>query len=241
MRYAVLTDVHANALALEAVVDSLESRGIDSVVCLGDTVGYGADPGEAIAVIRQLCDKTVLGNHDSAAVSEGLEARFNQWARDAIAWTRTRLTEDEVEFLRGLPMTATHQGALLVHASPLDPGSWRYLIRGRDASAAFAAFEERLCLVGHSHEPVFFECGGTTTRVVPVGKLEMADDKRYIVNAGSVGQPRDGDPRASYAVVEPDAGTVEIVRVPYDTERAGRRITAAGLPAFLGERLSSGC
>ncbi|MFH1502973.1 MAG: metallophosphoesterase family protein [Candidatus Eisenbacteria bacterium] len=240
MRYAVLSDVHSNAPALRAVVDSFDANGVNSSVCLGDVVGYGADPVEAVAVIRKLCDVVVRGNHDNAASSEEFGGSFNDDAGEAIAWTRGQLSTAEASYLGGLPLSASYEGARLVHASPLNPGSWTYITRMRDATAAFRAFEEPLCLVGHTHEPVFYVTDGKRRRRREIPRLRMKHDRRYLINVGSVGQPRDGDPRASYAVVDTDEQTVEIVRVPYDTELAGRRIAGAGLPASLAERLTSG-
>ncbi len=240
MRYAVLSDVHANAQALRAVVSSLKVADVRSVVCLGDVVGYGADPGEVIAVSRTLCEVTVAGNHDRAASARDSGFLFNQSASEAIVWTREQLSDEEVSYLAGLPLTSVYEETLLVHASPRNPGAWTYVTGRRSAAIALSAFEERLCLVGHTHRPAFYVSDGEKARRLSLPKLTMQDGRRYLVNVGSVGQPRDGDPRASYAVVDTNADTVEICRVAYDTELAGRRILAAGLPVFLAERLNHG-
>lgn len=240
MRYAVISDVHANMEALTAVTDSIAAAGVETVVCLGDTVGYGPEPQAAVAAVRQLAAVSVLGNHDRAVFTEGAEARFNEWAEDAICWTREELDAEEIDFLSALPLSLVHEGAFMAHASPRDPASWAYVMDERDAAAQFGGFHETLCLIGHSHEPGFFEWDGTKAAELFGDVLVMESDKRYIVNAGSVGQPRDGDPRAAYAVVDDDELRGDIIRVEYDTERTGRKIVQAGLPAFLAERLTHG-
>ena len=240
MRYAVLSDVHGNRPALDSVVASLNEAEVDGVVCLGDIVGYGADPGYAIAVLRELASVIVTGNHDAAASSREHGFSFNARATEAIDWTRGVLAKPEKTYLRGLPFTAVHEGALLVHSSPRNPGTWPYVTTMRGARSAFSAFDEIVCFLGHTHEPAFFEWKDGKVTASPLPSLTMSDGSRYIVNAGSVGQPRDGDPRASYAVVDTDERRITIHRVEYDTERAGRDILAAGLPAFLAERLTRG-
>jgi predicted phosphodiesterase len=240
VRFAVLSDVHGNAQALRAVRRSLGADRVDSVVCLGDVVGYGADPDETIAAVRDMCEVTVTGNHDRAVCSDDHSFSFNEWASEAILWTRKRLTGEETEYLRGLPLTASHGGALLVHSSPRNAGSWTYVDTRRGAAVAFSAFEERLCLIGHTHEPAIYVSGMRKTRRLRTDELTMEDGHRYLVNVGSVGQPRDGDARASYGIVDTDAGTMKIRRVEYDAELAGRRIVAAGLPVYLAERLTQG-
>jgi len=240
VRYAVLSDIHANGEALSAVLSSMEKAGLEHAVCLGDTVGYGAEPSEAIRSVRKWSQATVLGNHDHASVEEGADETFNEWAREAIAWTRDRLDRSDRDYLAGLPPVARYHEALLVHASPAAPTSWGYVLGTGQAAAAFAAFEETICFIGHSHEPCFFELEDGSVRMLPPGTIELRPGARYLVNAGSVGQPRDRDPRACYAAVDTEGPTVEIVRVPYDAEKTARKIEEAGLPAILGERLLQG-
>ncbi|MBD3348919.1 MAG: metallophosphoesterase [Candidatus Eisenbacteria bacterium] len=240
MRYAVLSDIHANMEALSSVLSSLKSRGVERAVCLGDVVGYGAEPREAVSSVRDWSEATVLGNHDAGAVAENGLGSFNRYAREAVEWTRGRLGDDEREFLSGCPLTERYEGALLVHASPAEPGSWTYVLEEREAEEAFAAFEGDLCFLGHSHEPCFFEQREGAVRKLPPGTIELAPGSRYIVNPGSVGQPRDGDPRASYAVADAGEKRIEIVRVPYDFREAGARIEREGLPVVLSERLATG-
>jgi diadenosine tetraphosphatase ApaH/serine/threonine PP2A family protein phosphatase len=240
VRYAVLSDIHGNAEALQATLESLRERGIDHAVCLGDIVGYGADPSTVVESVRKWSEATVLGNHDGAAAGSVNADSFNEWARDAIVWTREQLSDDELSYLDGLPLEETFDGALLVHSSPRNPGSWSYVLDALSAEVAFESFEGPLCLMGHSHEPCFFETEAHDVRQLPPGELEMRDGARYIVNVGSVGQPRDGDPRASYGIVDAEEAAVEIVRVEYDAERAGAKIERAGLPVILAERLLRG-
>ncbi len=240
MRYAVLSDVHANMEALTAVAESIASAGITTTVCLGDVVGYGPEPQAAVDAIRRMTKKAILGNHDRAVFTEGAEEPFNEWAEGAILWTREQLREDAVEFLRRLPLSRRLRGALLVHASPRKPSSWSYVMDADDAAREFAGFREKLCIVGHSHEPGFFEWDGAEARKICASAIVMDPDARYIVNAGSVGQPRDGDPRAAYAVVDTNELTAEIVRVGYDVDKTRKKILEAGLSPYLAERLIHG-
>ncbi len=240
MKYAVLSDVHANMDALEAVTESIRAAGLEVVVCLGDVVGYGPEPEVAVRAIRKLAKPVILGNHDRAAFTEGAEARFNEWAEDAIRWTREQLSEDSLSFLSALELSGVYDGTRLTHATPSNPSSWSYVMDEHDAQAAFEGFEEQLCLIGHTHEPAFFELKDGIATEIEGDSVVMESGRRYIVNVGSVGQPRDGDPRAAYAVVDPDELAVEIVRVEYDATATARKILKAGLPLYLAERLTHG-
>lgn len=183
----------------------------------------------------------VAGNHDHAAVGLTDLAWFNPYARAAAEWTAGQLSAAEIRYLEALPLTLELGEATLVHASPRRPGEWEYIISLRDGERAFAHFGTRLGFIGHSHLPGFFALGpgGVSHRPGP-GRVRLDPERRYLINVGSVGQPRDRDPRAAYAVYDPDAGEVEIRRVPYDITAARAKILAAGLPRLLGDRLLHG-
>jgi len=242
MRYGILSDIHANEPALRAVLADLAGQGVARVLCLGDLVGYGADPRPVLETVATRAAVVVAGNHDHAAVGQVDLDWFNPYARRAAEWTAEQLAPDHARYLAGLPLTAEHDGATLVHASPRNPGAWSYLVTRGDGARAFSAFATALCFIGHSHLPavwVLHEDGRLDFDPAP-GRVHLTPGARHLVNVGSVGQPRDGDPQAAYAVWDPEAGAVEIRRVPYDVAEARRRIHAAGLPRILGDRLLRG-
>jgi diadenosine tetraphosphatase ApaH/serine/threonine PP2A family protein phosphatase len=240
MRYAVLSDVHGNLEALHAVLADCAGR-VDGVLCLGDLVGYGADPGACVDVMAERAQLLVAGNHEWGVTGRLSLEWFNPLARAAAEWTAGILDPAQGAWLAGLPLTARLGEATLVHASPLRPDAWTYVLSAADGYAAFAAFDTRLAFVGHSHQPGYWARGpeGGAWRAGAVD-LRLAPSQRYLVNVGSVGQPRDGDPRASYALWDAAADRVSIRRVPYDLAQARRKIVAAGLPRFLADRLASG-
>lgn len=232
MRFAVVSDLHANLEATTAVFAEIDRRGVDAVLCLGDVVGYGPDPSETVDLVRERCETTVLGNHDAAVA---LDANVRVLPRDgqkAARLHQTLLSDDQTAWLAGRPLEATVHGVTLVHASPDEPESWLRLDSFTAIQAQFAAFETPICFVGHSHKPAVVSNS--------LGVFTVRAGHRYIVDVGSVGQPRDHDPRASFAVFDGDAFTVEIVRVHYDVARTASKIVRRGLPAELGDRLRRG-
>lgn len=232
MRLAVLSDIHANLEALEAVLAEAEAHRADAVVCLGDVVGYGPDPGPCVDVVRERCEATVMGNHDAAvALGEGAEA-LPRDGQTAVALHRELLTADQTAWLAGLPYTAVVHGVTLVHAAPERPAEWLRLDSFGAVQAQFAAFATDLCFVGHSHKPAVVSDAVGVTRVRP--------GHRYLVNVGSVGQPRDHDPRAAFGLLDTEAVSYELVRVHYDLARTRMRIAERGLPEGLGDRLAVG-
>lgn len=240
MRYAILSDVHGNLEALRAVLADARGR-TDAALCLGDVVGYGADPGPCVDLVAETCERVVTGNHERAVTSQmGLDW-FNPWARTAAEWTRTRLPADARAWLATLPLVHEVADATLVHASPAQPEEWEYLVSAEDGFAAFGAFSTRVCFVGHSHVPRAWTQGSWGRDHDPIpSAVTLEAGCRYIVNVGSVGQPRDRDPRAAYAVWDLDRRRVEIRRVPYDVAAARTKILDAGLPRLLAERLADG-
>jgi diadenosine tetraphosphatase ApaH/serine/threonine PP2A family protein phosphatase len=240
VRYAVLSDVHANLEALEAVLADAAPRA-GGVLCLGDVVGYGADPEACVELLATRGQVLVAGNHEHGVAGLLDLDWFNPWARAAAEWTRERLDDAHRAWLGALPLTAEVGDATLAHASPDRPDEWEYLVSAEDGFAVFGAFATRLCFVGHSHLPGVWSLGSSGPAFEP-GSVEIALEagRRYLVNVGSVGQPRDRDPRAAYALWDAEAGRVEIRRVAYDVATARRKITEAGLPQFLAERLAAG-
>ena len=222
----IISDIHANWDALKAVFADGESRGVGDWICLGDIVGYGAEPEKCIQSVKEHCRVIVQGNHDEAATLETNPDDFNPVARQAILWTRYTLSPISREWLQGLPYTAREDNRLYVHASPHSPELWNYIFTESEARRQLAGLDAtiHLCFIGHTHEPFRF--------VAPSG-AEM-------INVGSVGQPRDGDPRASYVTLDATNGTTEFVRVEYDIESARQKILRAKLPPFLAERLLHG-
>ena len=240
MRYAVLSDIHGNLEALRAVLaDAAEHA--DDVLCLGDVVGYGADPGPCVDLVGTRARAVVAGNHEHAVIGRLDLNWFNRYARAAAEWTRERLDADCSAYLDALPLTAVVDDATLVHASPRQPQEWEYLVTAEDGLAAFGAFDTRLCFVGQSHVPGMWSLGSSGPDYGR-GDVEVTLEagRRYIVNVGSVGQPRDRDPRAAYALWDVDARRIAVRRVPYDVVTARTKIADAGLPRFLADRLAAG-
>ena len=240
MRLAILSDIHGNLEALEAVLADVDGRGVGAVACLGDFVGYGAAPNECIERLRPRLDVAVLGNHDAASLGNLRLGSFQSEAASVARWTAGVLTAHSRAFLAGLDYALAWRGLWLVHASPSDPREWHYVLSLADAAEEMPAFDGRVCLIGHSHLPGVYAAGPGGLGYTRGTEVTLAEGHRYLVNAGSVGQPRDGDPRAAYLLVDEDAGTLTHVRVEYDIEGAMARIRAAGLPPFLAERLRWG-
>jgi len=240
MLHAVLSDVHANLEALEAVLADVERRGARDRICLGDFVGYGASPNECMSLLCPQIEAAVLGNHDDAAVRPAGVESFNPDAARAARWTARALAPEHRDYLTRLPLTVAWRGARLAHASPSDPGSWSYVFRPSEAVREMASCAEPLCLVGHSHVPGTFEIKGARATYTRTPLVEGVRDRRYLLVVPSVGQQRDGDPRAGYLLWDDVASTFEHVRLEYDMERAVERILEAGLPDYLAERLRWG-
>ena len=231
MLVAVFSDIHANLEALRAALRSAEARGADVLVNLGDVVGYGPAPAECLEVVRSEFAVNVLGNHD-AAVAGGDVRALPRDGRAAIALHREVLSSDQVEWLGALPLVAEAHGATYVHAAPDQPELWPRLETFRDTQRQFDAFETDLCFIGHSHKPAVVS--------QTLGVFRVRPGHRFLVNVGSVGQPRDHDPRLSYGLFDTEAVTVEIVREHYDHARTAVEIDKAGLPPGLADRLRKG-
>jgi diadenosine tetraphosphatase ApaH/serine/threonine PP2A family protein phosphatase len=240
VRYAVLSDIHGNLEALRSVLDDADQRA-DAVLCLGDVVGYGADPIACVEVLGERATRLVAGNHEHGVAGLLALDWFNRYARAAVVWTRQQLSTAHRDYLAAQPLTAEVEDATLVHASPARPDEWEYLVTADDGYEAFGAFTTRLCFVGHSHSPAVWSLGSSgPDHEAGIFDVKLAPGRRYIVNVGSVGQPRDRDPRAAYALWDVDARRVSIRRVAYDIATARQKILAARLPQFLADRLAVG-
>lgn len=245
-RYAIISDIHANIEALDAVIADARSLGVNDFVCLGDVVGYNAAPSECIQRIRELGCKVVKGNHDHYCSDPSVDLDdFQPNAASVIEWTRRNITPEETRWLHDLPLTANVMGFTIVHSTLDSPAHFRYAFDRLDAADSFAYQKTRVCFHGHTHVPCIFikqrADGEEVTRMGAVsGLLEQGN---YFINVGSVGQPRDGIPKACYCIFTAEGLTnlsIEFRRVDYDIESAVRRIENAGLPERLITRLYTG-
>ncbi len=236
MRYAVISDVHSNLEALHAVYNNIENT-VDYVLFLGDCVGYGPNPNECVAALREKAQVMIAGNHDRAAVGMTSIGNFNSYARTAVIWTHNVLNDENRVFLQGIPLIEKFSGILLVHGTPLEPERWHYLASG-NTEQNFHSFGDKICLTGHSHLPVIVERSPENKITRYAEFAEIKKDHRYIVNAGSVGQPRDGNPDASYVLL--DENCIEIKRASYDIVSTQTKMRNAGLPEYLITRLARG-
>lgn len=244
MKFAIFSDVHGNLEALDAVLSHAEKQGVDFYLCLGDMIGYGADPNECVDRVRALEPLVCLkGNHDAAAIDARQRAFFHEVALAGIHFSALRLTPDNAEYLRALPYEyRAHSRFMAVHASPFRPEAWEYVLDHVGAQRAFEAMSPaRAAFIGHSHAPVVFSDDGNVQRYPADSPLALdLDRRRYVLNVGSVGQPRDGNPDASYVTFDDGDEAVRHHRVRYDRERAAEKILKAGLPPVLAERLLIG-
>jgi diadenosine tetraphosphatase ApaH/serine/threonine PP2A family protein phosphatase len=245
LRYLLLSDIHANADAFETVLEHASGRW-DRVLVLGDLVGYGAEPNPVVDRVRELAPEVVIrGNHDKAATGLDDGSQFNHVARVAAIWTAAQLTPTNMEYLRALPMGPVEIDSVteICHGAPFDED--HYIFDGNDAQMAFETASHALCLFGHTHLPAVFRLvddmmSGGPPEGVEETCVAMQRGARYLINVGSIGQPRDGDPRAGYGVLDDETREITMFRVPYDVDKAQARILAAGLPSSLAARLGVG-
>ena len=243
MRFAILGDIHSNLEAFNAVLEDLDKIGVDKIFCIGDIVGYGADPIECINVARERFESAVIGNYDLAAIGRlGLDG-FDDAAAKALVWTQGMLGADEKDFLSELPLIDVYQDMVFTHSNLYDPDGFYYIENKAQIMRNFDFQEDKtICFIGHSHVP-FIALSDNIIGEAFLCKSEeiyIEQSKRYLVDVGSVGQPRDGDPRATYVVYDQDKSTLRIERVDYDIDKASTKIALAGLPAELGMRLFQG-
>jgi diadenosine tetraphosphatase ApaH/serine/threonine PP2A family protein phosphatase len=240
--WAILSDVHGNLPAIEAVMASLrKGPALDGCLCLGDAVGYGSDPNECVEILKACCHAWVAGNHDHGVLGLTNIHEFNDEARKALLWCRGRLLSEHRDFLARVPLVLPVEEFLCVHATPNSPEAWGYLLTWEDAREAFAALTTPLGFVGHSHVPLVL-CQGPNgdLRTIEEREFTLLPGHRYLINPGSIGQPRDGDPRASFGIYDSTARTMSLHRVEYNVHRAADGILGAGLPSSLAHRLYLG-
>ena len=238
MKTAIVTDIHGNLEALQAVLGHAREQGVDNWICLGDVVGYNADPGPCIDLLRALPGmRCLLGNHDAMALGSGPLAGINAYARAAMVWTREHLDDEQKTWLASLPLTCEDPGVQYCHASLEDPAAWRYVNTAREAARHLARQEAPLGFVGHSHVMFAWRETADTLEYTTEPEIRPADGERWLVSVASAGQPRDGDMRVGYAVHDNDARIVTQHRLHYDVAETQRKILAAGLPPELAQRL----
>ena len=252
MKYAIFSDVHANYEALQAVLTDFNQQGVHRYVFVGDIVGYGAEPRECIASLQDLVRHKrcvcVAGNHDYAVAGINSYEHYNIYAQESIQWTQQQLKKTDMEFLAQLPLvervpirenSAQQQMFTIVHANLIDPAQWGYILDIDDAYPNFKILKDAFCFIGHSHKPIIFVEDQFIDWFIQ-DEMEMADTAKYIINIGSVGQPRDGNPDACYVIFDDESSRIEIRRVAYNISKTQEKIIRAGLPPILAERLSVG-
>lgn len=241
MRYGIFSDVHSNLEALETVLSFFRKEGVEQTLCLGDIVGYGANPKECLERIRSLGGIIIGGNHDWACAGRMKMDYFNTYAREAILWTQKQLSQEERNFLETLEPRYQTDLLTLVHGSLDFPEEFHYIFDPESASRTLELSETPICFVGHSHLPMIFSLGQDGyIRPSRSGKATLEKGVKILVNDGSVGQPRDGDPRSACVLFDSEQGTAEIKRLPYDIQLTQQKIVEAGLPRILAARLSEG-
>jgi diadenosine tetraphosphatase ApaH/serine/threonine PP2A family protein phosphatase len=242
---ALFSDIHANRQAFSACLDFAKAHGADRIICLGDYVGYGADPEWAVETVMDLIDKGALavrGNHDQAVAISS--ETMNAEAQAAIEWTRGQLSLAQLRFLAELPLMLEEDDRLYVHSEASSPAKWRYVLSTADAGRSLLATDAHVTFCGHVHQPALYSISvtGKMTSFVPISgvTVQLLSGRRWLTVLGSVGQPRDGDPAASFAMYDTDSREITCCRVPYDVEAAARRIRDNGLPTWLADRLLVG-
>jgi len=239
MKYAIIADIHGNLDAFQVVLDDIRAQKATHVVCLGDVVGYNAQPKECLDIVRQMNIPCVKGNHDEYCSTENHLDGFNPHAAEAVHWTRNQLSVEDKQWLRDLKYSRMAANFTMVHATLDAPERWGYVFDKLAAAASFPYQNTQMCFFGHTHVPVAF-MRDSVVRGGTYSKFKIDPAKKYFVNVGAVGQPRDNNPKAAYVVYDLDAGTIELRRLDYDIPTTQQKIRDAGLPERLAERLEFG-
>jgi len=239
MKFAIIADIHGNLDAFQVVLDDAKKQQVTHYACLGDVVGYNANPKECLDIVRTMNMPCVKGNHDEYCSSEEHLEGFNPAAAEAVNWTRTQLTDEDRQWLRDLKYTRMVTNFTIVHATLDGPQRWGYVFDKLAAAASFTYQNTSVCFFGHTHVPVAF-MKDSVVRGGTYSKFKTEPGKKYFVNVGAVGQPRDNNPKAAYVIYDTVDGTIEIRRLDYDIAAAQKKILAAGLPERLAERLAYG-
>jgi predicted phosphodiesterase len=241
VRFALISDIHGNLEALTAVLKDVEKRHIEAVHCLGDVIGYGSEPIKCLHLINQFCDIKLLGNHEYVVLGKESEEAYTEVAKVSSQWTREQLTDKEMSMIASFGIDYMIEETYLVHASPYQPSEWHYVLSPDDAQVAFQHMPGKICFHGHTHVPIVFTYRENDIPRRRVGHSFHPDEEsRYLVNIGSVGQPRDNDPRASYVTYDTEAQEVGYHRVEYDISTAQKKMAEARLPSLLIDRLAVG-
>ncbi len=239
MRYGIISDIHGNLEALETMLKVLKKEKVDKYLVAGDIVGYGADPDECVEIVSNLPGVSVCGNHDWGVLGLTSLEYFNVYARKAIEWTREKLKENHLKYLESLPLIIEEEDFTLVHSTLESPEEWNYIYSTYDAHKNMELQKTNICFYGHSHVPIYF----LENEHIMYRREEffhLKENYKYLVNVGSVGQPRDNDPRACAVIYDTDEKVVKYIRKEYNIQEAQRKIWEAGLPQILGERLQYG-
>jgi predicted phosphodiesterase len=239
MKYAILADIHGNLEALETVLRDCKEQQVTHYACLGDVVGYGANPKECLDCIRGMNIPVVKGNHDEFCAQEGALEGFNPHAAAAVDWTRRQLSKEDRQWLRELRYLRLVASFTIVHATLDAPQRWGYVFDKLAAAASFTYQNTAVCFFGHTHVPIAF-VRDSVVRGGTYSKFRVEPGKKYFVNVGSIGQPRDGNPKAAYVIYDLDEQSIELRRLDYDLATAQKKILDAGLPPRLAERLAYG-
>jgi len=232
MRIAIISDIHSNIAALERVFSYIDSINIDEIYCLGDLVGYGPFPDQCIDLIKSKSCTVIAGNHDYGAIGKIPLRNFSQVGRTALRWTKKNICKENQEFLSDLPLKVVRNDITFVHASPFEPENWTYIFSNLEAKEAFKGFSTSICFIGHTHIP------SIVGEDLSLGRLHR--NGRFIVNVGSVGQPRDGNPKLSFGILDTDKLSYELIRLDYDVQKTIDAIEQFSLPSVLGRRLIYG-
>jgi predicted phosphodiesterase len=239
MKYAIIADIHANLEAFQVVLEDIKSQKCTHYACLGDVVGYNANPKECLDIVRSMGMPCVKGNHDEYCSGETDLEGFNPHAAFAVNWTREQLTDEDRQWLRDLKYSRLVASFSIVHATLDGPQRWGYVFDKLAAAASFTYQNTSVCFFGHTHVPVAF-IRDSMVRGGTYSKFKVEPGRKYFVNVGSVGQPRDGNPKAAYVIYDMDEGSIELRRLDYDIPTTQAKIRAAGLPERLAQRLSDG-
>ncbi|MBC8184580.1 metallophosphoesterase family protein [candidate division KSB1 bacterium] len=241
MRYAIISDIHSNLEALTSVLEQIEKEQVDKTYCLGDIVGYGPNPNECIELIRKNCDMILTGNHDYACVEPSELVYFNRFATQAVNWTIDQITKENLRFLSNFTFKKILNNIIYTHANPHTPETWEYILSIDEAIFNFSQFTEHICFIGHSHQPItYIEDEKQKYTFDEEREIALQPNCRYIINVGSVGQPRDNNPASAFGVFDTSTETYELIRTGYNVEKTHKKMIEAGLPEFLADRLLTG-
>ncbi len=241
MKYGFFSDVHANLEALKACIIDFRSEKIDKLFFLGDAVGYGPNPDECVRLIKDIAEIKLMGNHDYAALGLMDTDFFNQYAAESMGWTKNSISKKTIEVMSNFEISYELGDMLLVHASPKEPERWHYILDMEDAKENFEFFKQKICIVGHTHRPYIVSVDENQAADLSKETVEpIKPERRYLINIGSVGQPRDGDPRSCYLIYDNKLNTVTLKRVAYDIKSTQQSMAKIGLPEYLIDRLAVG-